>query len=141
MIPTRSLRIVTPLDRWRENEAAGRDGALPGRVRRAELVAVASPAVAAATAAVLLRLGLVDAEGAAVVLAAVEGAHRLLGVAVGHLDEAEALRGAGVAIGDDARGVDAAVGLEEGAEGAVVHGIGQIADVEFHSDSCGRRSP
>src|SRR5450830_950541 len=101
------------------------------------LVAAATAAAAAVTtaaAAVFLGLGLIHLEGATVVVAAVQGAHGLLAVFVGHLDEAEALRGAGVAVRDHAGGFDVAEGLKQSAEGRVVHRIGQVSNVELHGD-------
>jgi len=66
----------------------------------AATVTTAATAVAATTAAASLTgLGLVDVEGATTEVAAVEGADGLASVLIGHLDEAEAARAAGLAVG------------------------------------------
>src|SRR5262249_35282021 len=80
-------------------------------------------------APVLAGLGLVDSQGAAADLLAVEGADRLV-AAVGHLDEAEAARTAGFAVGDDLGTGHGAVLREQLAQ--VVGGRleGQVADVD-----------
>src|SRR5205085_2489944 len=77
-------------------------------------VAPAGPGAAAAPGArpLLARLGLVDRQGAAVELGAVEGLDGRLG-AVAHLHEAEAPAAAGLAVGDDLRPLHGAV-LAEG---------------------------
>src|ERR1039458_29350 len=94
--------------------------------------AVAATAAAATTRAGLLGARLVDAEGAAFELLAVQGAHGLLAVGIGHLDEAETLGLAGIAVGDDAGRLDRAVRLEDRAERVVVDGVGEVSDVELH---------
>ena len=58
----------------------------------AAAVTAAAATAAAAARAGLLRARLIDAEGAALEPLAVQGAHGLLSVGIGHLDEAEALR-------------------------------------------------
>src|SRR4051794_36068532 len=74
---------------------------------------VAPPAATAAPAAVLTGLGLVDRQRAAVHLLAVHGLDGGLGFLVGaHLDEAEPLGAAGVAVHDDLRRLHRAVRLE-----------------------------
>src|SRR5664280_195766 len=92
----------------------------------------AATAAAATTRAGLLGARLVDAEGAAFELLAVQGAHGLLAVGIGHLDEAETLGLAGIAVGDDAGRLDRAVRLEDRAERVVVDGVGEVSDVELH---------
>src|ERR1039457_5009937 len=94
--------------------------------------AVAATAAAATTRAGLLGARLVDAEGAAFELLAVQGAHGLLAVGIGHLDEAETLGLAGIAVGDDAGRLDRAIRLEDRAERVVVDGVGEVSDVELH---------
>src|SRR5450830_706298 len=98
----------------------------------AAAVAAAAATAAATTRAGLLGARLVDAKGAAFELLAVQGAHGLLAVGVGHLDEAEALGLAGIAVRDDAGRFDGAVRLEHGAERVVVDGVGEVSDVELH---------
>ena len=76
----------------------------------ATTAAVATAAAAATARAVFAGLGLVDGQGAAVVLLAVEGGDGGLGLVVAaHLDEAEALAPAGVAVLDDFGALDGAV--------------------------------
>ena len=76
-----------------------------------------------------------DPQRASVDVMPVQGLHRLLRVGVRHLHEAEALRGPRVAVGDDSRGLDLAVRLEEGAERVVVHRIGEVPHVHSHGIS------
>src|SRR5438105_2271519 len=79
----------------------------------------------AATAAVLFGLGLIDRRGAAVHLFAVhrgDGGLRLLVAA--HLDEAEALGPARVAVHDDLRRLDRAVRREHLFQRTVGHAVG-----------------
>src|SRR5262249_22818535 len=94
--------------------------------------AAAVPAASAATAAaaVFHRLGLVDDEGAAVELAAVQSGDRFLRlVARAHLDEAEAPRLAGEFIRDHLRRPQAPVRREDFLEAAFRNRIRQTADV------------
>src|SRR4051812_20397106 len=77
--------------------------------------AAASAAVAAASAAAALPwLGLVDGQAASARLLAVEAGDGGLRLRVGaHLDEAEALGAAGVAVHDDLRRLHGAEGAEQ----------------------------
>ena len=75
-----------------EGSASARRGAGPGRGER----------LGGAEAAVA-TLGLVDLEGPASEVRAVERAHGLVGGCVVHLDEGEAARAAGLAVHDDGR--------------------------------------
>src|SRR5688572_2519824 len=91
--------------------------AYPARRRTHSLIttaAAAEAAPAAAAAAVLAGPGLVDGQGPAVGLLAVEGGDGRLRLLVGlHLHEAEALGAAGVAVHDDLGRLHRAVGLEQ----------------------------
>src|SRR4051794_3243278 len=101
--------------------------AVPAATAAAEL---ATATAAAATGAVFLGLGLIDGEVAAVVGLAVEGGDGglRLGVAA-HLDEAEALAAAGVAVLDDFRALDGAVLREQLLEVRAGGVVAEIADV------------
>src|SRR5262249_57488316 len=98
---------------WRPAGWGGGGGAAPGQEGPPggppPPVAAGPPPAAvaaapAAPAAVLPGPGLVDGQGAAVVLLAVQAADGRLGLLVGaHLDEAEALAAPGVAVHDDLR--------------------------------------
>src|SRR5712692_3533424 len=103
----------------------------PGRARdgRGARLCAGLPATAAAagpaavaSAACPGGLCLLDLDGPAVEARAVEAADGLLGfLRRGHLDEAEAPRPAGVPVGHDARGFDAA-GRSEGLAQTLVRG-------------------
>src|SRR5438132_251646 len=96
----------------------------------------ASTRAAAATttaAAFRLRARLVHADGAAVVLGAVERLDRLLRIGVAHLHEPESLRAPRVAIHDDGRGLDGTVGLEEPSERGIVHSVREVSHIQLHS--------
>src|SRR5271169_267291 len=79
-----------------------------------------------------LRTGLVHADRASVVLRSVERLNGLLGIRVAHLDEAESLGAARLAIGDDRGRFDGSMRFEEGPKRGIVHAIGEVADVQFH---------
>src|SRR5262245_40146406 len=101
-------------------------------VAAAAATAAAVAAAAATTAAAFLRTRFVDGQRPAVDLIAV---HRLdgglsLGVAA-HLDEAEPLGTAGVAVHDHLRRLHGAVGLEHLLQIAVTDTVGQVAHVQF----------
>src|SRR5262249_30884964 len=99
----------------------------------AATTAVAAPtAAAAATAAVFARLGFVDGQRAAVNFLAVHGLDGCLGLLVGaHLDEAEPLGAAGVAVHDDLGRLHRAVRLEHRLQVAVADAVGQVAHVQL----------
>src|SRR5262249_5306217 len=91
--------------------------------------AASSTATAAATA-LGARLGLVDGQGAAAGVLAVQGGDGGLGLLLGlHLHEAEALRTAGVAVHDDLRRLHRAVGRKQLLQVTAGHSIAQVADV------------
>src|SRR5262249_26294045 len=92
----------------------------------------ATVATAAATGAILLGPGLVDGQGTAIVLLAVEVGDGGLGLVIGrHFDEAEAAAGAGSAVGDDLGALDGPVSREEILEVRAAHVVAQISDVKF----------
>ena len=92
----------------------------------------AATAAAATTAAIFARLGLVDGQGATVVLLAVQGGNRRRGFfSRGHFDESEALAAAGVAIGDDLGRGDGAVLGEHLLQIGSAYGIGQVSNVQL----------
>src|SRR5438067_1113705 len=87
----------------------------------------AATTAAAATRALFARAGFVDGQGATVVLLAVEcrdGGRRL--VIVRHLDEAEPLAAAGVAVVDDLCRDDLAVGAEQLFEFRAIDFVAQV---------------
>src|SRR2546426_1367987 len=100
----------------------------------AEATATATTAAApVASAACPGGLCLLDLDGPAVEARAVEPADGLLGfLRRRHLDEAEAPRPAGVPVGHDARGFDAAGRREGLAQTLVRGGKCKTADEEFH---------
>src|SRR6185295_8475049 len=87
-------------------------------------------AAGAGARAIFTRAGLVDGERAAAELGAVEVVNRRVAT-LGHLDEAEAARAAGVAVGDDLGAGHGAVVAERLAE--VVRGgrERQVPDVDL----------
>src|SRR5438128_10139732 len=94
--------------------------------------AVAAAAAAATAAAFGLGPGLVNGQGAAAFLLAVQGRDGGLGLLVGlHLHEAEALGAARVAVSDDLRRLHGAVRLEHLGEVGVGHPVAQVADVQL----------
>src|SRR5262249_51281338 len=94
--------------------------------------AAAAAAVAAPAAAALLGTGLVHREGPALVLQAVEGGDGRLGLGVvAHLDKAEPLGPAGVAVHDHLRRLDGPVLPEQLLQVAVGHAVGQVAYVQL----------
>src|SRR5579885_349769 len=103
-----------------------------GLVAAAAAAAAAVAAAAAAAAALGLGPGLVDGQGAAARLLAVQGGDGRLGLLVVlHLHEAEALGAARVAVHDHLGGLHRAVGLEQGGEFRVGHPVAQVADVQL----------
>src|SRR4051794_29467173 len=80
----------------------------------AATVSTATATTTAATRTLFARLGFVDGQGAAIDLLAIEGGDDGLRLFIGrHLDEAEALAAAAVAIGDDFRALHGAVRAAE----------------------------
>src|SRR5262249_50829715 len=95
----------------------------------ATAAAVTAPAP---TPAVFPRPGLVDGEGAAARLLAVQGGDGRLGLLVRlHFDEAEALGAACVPVHDDLGGFDRTVRLEHRRQVGVGYPIGQVAHIQF----------
>src|SRR5262249_11303937 len=95
---------------------------------------------AAATATLLARLGLVDGQGAAVDLRAVQRGDGLV-AAAGHLDEAEAARAAGLAVGRHLGPRHLAKRLEELAEVLLRRLEGEVADVDVLAHRLPSRAP
>jgi hypothetical protein len=99
--------------------------------------AVATTATTSATTteaatALFARAGFVDGQGATVVLLAIEGSDRGLGlVVVAHFDEPETLAAAGVPVVDDLGGCDRPICAEELFQLGAVNTIGQITDVQL----------
>src|SRR5205823_5203852 len=92
----------------------------------------AAAAAGPAPAAFGLGARLVDGEGAAAGVLAVQGGDGGLGLLVGlHLHEAEALGAAGVPVHDDLGRLHGAVRLEHLGEVPVGHPVTQVADVQF----------
>src|SRR5690606_41963090 len=78
--------------------------------------------------------GFVDPELRAVDCGFVQGIARRGGFAgMGHLDEAEASRTAGLTVEDDARGSDGAVRRESRPQFLVRRRVGKVAHVNVHS--------
>src|SRR5262249_21445825 len=117
--------------------SATRTAAVPASSASATVATTASPgaapaAVTAPAAAFGFRTGLVDGQASAVYFLAVQRRNRRLGLLVGlHLDEAEPLGAAGVAVHDDLRGLHGAVCLEQLFQGAVRNPVGQVAHVQL----------
>src|SRR6266550_7162993 len=86
-------------------------------------------AVAAAAAGALL--GLIHPQRTPAELLAVEILDRARGIGARHLDEPEAARPAGVAIGDDAHRLDGAVLCEQLAHLGVSGGKRQVANIDL----------
>src|SRR5439155_23287761 len=86
-------------------------------------------AVAAAAAGALL--GLIHPQRTPAELLAVEILDRARGIGARHLDEPEAARPAGVAIGDDAHRLDGAVRREQLADLGVSSGKWQVANIDL----------
>jgi hypothetical protein len=102
----------------------------------AEATAAATTAAAssAAEAPFLAGAGLVDGEGAAIVLLAVEGLNGCLGfVVVRHLDEPETFTAAGVAIVDHLGRKNLAVLAKQLLEFRAIHLVAQVPDVQLLS--------
>jgi len=111
---------------------ASRDSAFNALVAPGAAAAARSAVATAATAASTVTvMRFVDLQRAAVEVLAVEGLHRLGGVGIGHLDEAEAARAAGVTISDEGDFLDSAVRGKQGTHAVFGRGKGQISDVEF----------
>src|SRR3990172_2445198 len=117
----RRRELVGPrVARTPETEASGVRGCAQTRTK-VDLPAPAAPAAAAASppaaATVTLGPGFVDVQRATAELGAVDAADsRLGGRGVRHLDEGEAARAAGVAVGDDADAIHLAVSRKDVAE-------------------------
>src|SRR5207247_8178031 len=104
----------------------------PGSITAAAAAAVAAPAAAAGAAAgarpLLAGLGLVDLQGAALDLGAVQGGDGGV-AALAHLDEAEAARAAGVAVGRHLGAGHRAVVGEPAAEVVRGGGVGEVPHI------------
>src|SRR5690606_23724698 len=130
-----SLQLLTPAAQKAKGAASHRLTAADSD--RMELVApavaaaeIASIAVTVAAAARCLRLGLADLERAAVEVRSVHGLGGLLRFGIGrHLDEAEALALARVAIRDQGDRVNGAACGKCLAQRALGGGVRQVADV------------
>jgi hypothetical protein len=101
----------------------------------APTTAVATTATATtttATRAIFTRLGLVDGEGAAIVLLPVQGRDGGLRFAVAaHLNKAEALAPAGVPVADDFRRLHGAVLREQLLQIRTCRVIAQVPDIQL----------
>src|SRR4029079_18895135 len=75
--------------------------------------AAATGATHAAAAGTRTVLRLVDAQGATTHVETVQRTHRALGISLGHLDESEAARPAGLAVCREGNGLDGAVLAEQ----------------------------
>src|SRR5213082_930297 len=110
---------------------AGR-GALEARTtgpwRKCSLPALRSAAAAVARGALL---GLIHPQRPPAQLLAVDILDRARGVGARHLNEPEAARPAGVAIGDDAHRLDGAVRREQLADLGVSRGKWQVANIDL----------
>src|SRR3990172_9500465 len=92
----------------------------------------AGPLVAVGARATLTVLGLVHLDAPTPEVAPVEGADRVGGGArFRHLDEGEAPRAAGLAIHDDAHGLDGAVSPEGAPEVCLGTRKGKVSDVDL----------
>src|SRR6516162_4112205 len=116
-----------PCMRKRPVAATGQAAAYRPRVT--ERLPALRCAAAAITAAAAL-LGLVDPQRAAAELLAIQILDGARSVGAGHLDEAEAARPAGVAIGDDAHRLDGAVLCEQLTQLGVGGGKRQVAYID-----------
>src|SRR6185312_5913678 len=103
-------------------------GTLPALRRECEPTSSVAGA-AAARAFAFLRF--VDLEGATVEVLAVQRLHGTGGIRGGHLNEAEATRTAGVAVVDQRKLLDGAVGRKQVAYCVFGRREGKVADVEF----------
>src|SRR5258705_230602 len=105
----------------------------PAADATASAASAATAAAATEAAAGFTGTGLVDDDGASVNLLAVHGLDGRLGlVVVGHLDEPEAARAAGVAVHDHGGGDHLAVGLKEAPQLRVVRAEREITEVKLH---------
>src|SRR5205085_8796306 len=98
----------------------------------AAAITTATAAAAAAARTILTRLGFIDGECAAFVLAAVQtldGCSRFR--LTSHLDEAEALAPARVAIGDDLRALHIAECTKQFFEARTIDTEAQVTDVQL----------
>jgi hypothetical protein len=94
--------------------------------------AVSATAASSAARTILAGTGLVDGEGPAAVLLAVQGRDGGLGFFIGsHLDETESLAAPGVAIVDDLRRDDRAVRTKQLFQLGAIDLIAQVADVQL----------
>src|SRR5690349_13883455 len=110
--------------------AAAAHRATAGRPRATTRSLPALRCAAAAVAASAALLSLVDAQRATAELLAIEILDGARCVGARHLDEAEAARAAGVAIGDDAHRLDGAMLCEQLTELGVGSGKRQVAHVD-----------
>src|SRR5579883_3579 len=104
--------------------------AVTAAISAAEAAAPSAPMAAAAS--VLTRPGLVDGEGAAIHIFAVEsGDGGLCLLVVSHLDESETLGATGVAVHDDLSRLHSPVRREQLFQSTVAYAVGQIAHVQL----------
>src|SRR6185312_12227892 len=88
-----------------------------------------SEAASAATAtATLAGFGFVHLEGTAPKVLAIERLHGARSIRIGHFDESEPTRAAGITIGDERQRLDRPVLRKQGANSVFGRGEGQIAD-------------
>jgi hypothetical protein len=115
--------------------AATTTAAVATTATAAPTTAVATTATATtttATRAIFTRLGLVDGEGAAIVLLPVQGRDGGLRFAVAaHLNKAEALAPAGVPVADDFRRLHGAVLREQLLQIRTCRVIAQVPDIQL----------
>src|SRR5206468_7433871 len=115
----------------------GRDAYFVALVSATATAAITTPAATAAratpaAAALLARLGLVDCQGSALDVFAVQRLNGRLGLLVRlHLHEAEPLRPASVAVHDDLRGLHRAVRREHLFERAVRNLVGKVTHIQL----------
>src|SRR5688572_1915443 len=93
--------------------------------------AIAATAAAAATATLGLVLRLVDLQRTTAHVLTVQGLDRAGRVGTGHFDEAEATGAAGLAIVDQADGLDGAMLVEQGAHLGFIGAKGQVAHINL----------
>src|SRR5438552_2424145 len=98
----------------------------------AAAVAASAAGAAPAAAAVFARLGLVDRQGPAAGVLAVEGRDRCLSLLVAsHLDEPEPFGTAGVPVHDHLGRLHGPVGREHRFQVGVGHPVIQVADIQL----------
>src|SRR5579862_9404293 len=95
------------------------------------LPALRGAATAVATTAAGALLGLVHAQRTTTEVLAVEALDGLRGIGARHLNETETARAAGVAVGDDAHGLDGAVLSKQLAHFGVGSGERQVANIDL----------